>query len=109
MLDRMGFEVVIVETGKQALQEFTSALAEGRPFDLVILDLTIPGEQGGKDVLQLLRQHDPDIKAIVMSGYSNDPVLSEYQKYGFQGVLEKPFDLIQMNEAIFQVLKPDGA
>ncbi len=108
MLERMGFEVEVVETGEQAVNAFTRALNEGRPFDLVILDLTIPGEQGGKDVLQLLRRHDPHIKAIVMSGYSNDPVLSEYQKYGFQGVLEKPFDLIQMNEAVFQVLPPDA-
>ncbi|MDQ7065159.1 MAG: ATP-binding protein [candidate division KSB1 bacterium] len=108
MLMRMGFDVEVVETGEQAVNAFIRALDKGRPFDLVILDLTIPGEQGGKDVLQLLRQYDPKIKAIVMSGYSNDLVLSDYQKYGFQGVLEKPFDLNQMNEAVFQVLQPEA-
>ncbi len=62
---------------------YKKAHDEGQPFDLLILDLTIPGGLGGKEVMKRLLQIDPDVKAVVSSGYANDPVMSSYKDYGF--------------------------
>ena len=80
-------------------------LDKGNPFDLVIMDLTIPGGMGGKATLAKILEMHPEVKAIVASGYSNDPVMSNYADYGFKGVISKPFLVSELNDVIQSVLE----
>jgi CheY-like chemotaxis protein len=79
---------------------------EGRPFDLAILDLTIPGGMGGKEAIRALRERDQEIRAIVSSGYSNDPVMSQCFEYGFDAVLPKPYVVSELLRTIQQLSGP---
>jgi len=91
MLGMLDYEVVTAADGDAALAAHAAAREAGRPFDLTIMDLTIPGGMGGKETMRRLREKDPVIRAIVSSGYSNDPVMAHYQDHGFDGVLPKPY------------------
>ncbi len=104
MLGQMGFEAVYAKDGAAAVDLYRKALQEKRPFVAVIMDLTIPGGMGGKETQKLLKKIDPDVTTIVSSGYSDDPILSEYKAYGFQGVLLKPYRLTEMSEVLGEVL-----
>ncbi|NOY53473.1 MAG: response regulator [Deltaproteobacteria bacterium] len=104
MLSKMGFEVVYAKDGGEAVALFRKGLQEGRPFAAVIMDLTIPGGMGGRETQDCLRRIDPGVKTIVSSGYSDDPILSQYQDYGFQGILLKPYRLAEMSEVLRSVL-----
>jgi PAS domain S-box-containing protein len=90
-----GCEVTAVRDGREALECYRKD-----KFDLVIIDLTIPGGLGGRETIKRLREYDPGVKAVVSSGYANDPVLARYEDYGFCGRLEKPFVL----EDLFRLL-----
>jgi DNA-binding NarL/FixJ family response regulator len=79
-------------------------LAENHPFDAVLLDLTIVGGLGGLDTLRRLRQLDPGVVAVVSSGYSNDPVLANFEAEGFRGILEKPYSADQFVAVLREVL-----
>lgn len=105
MLYRMGYEVELANDGEQAIGLYRQAIATGKPFDAVILDLTVPGAMGGKEAIGRLREIDADVKAIVSSGYSIDPVMSNYEEYGFCGVVEKPYNLQKLGETLNQILK----
>ena len=97
-LQDKGYEVVTVNDGQQALAAYRQ-----KKFSLVILDLTIPGGMGGRETIKLLREYDPGVKAVVSSGYANDPVMGEYEKYGFCGCLNKPYifaEFLQLIERI---------
>jgi CheY-like chemotaxis protein len=100
MLQRLGYEVETVADGAQAVQTYREALEKGRPFDAVILDLTIPGGMGGKETLEEFRQMDPHVRALVSSGYSTDPIMSDLERYGFQGVIPKPYRLEDLGRAV---------
>ena len=80
-------------------------MATGNPFTVTIMDLTIPGGMGGKETVKRLRDIDGSAKVIVFSGYSNDPIFSNYKEYGFDGVLSKPFSIDDFMKTIAQVLK----
>jgi len=73
------------------------------PFDVVIMDLTIPGGMGGKEAARQILVLDPKAKIIVSSGYSDDPVLAKHTKYGFCDVITKPFPLEELYEKIMRV------
>ncbi len=77
----------------------------GQPFDLVILDLTVKGGMGGKDAVKALLKIDPQVKAIVSSGYSNDPVMTDFKTYGFTGALPKPNTKKELIEALKNITK----
>ena len=112
VLRRMGVEPSVVADGAAAIREFNAAREAGRPFDLLILDLTIPGGMGGRRVMEIVRETDPLTPAIVSSGYSNDPVLANYVDYGFQAMVQKPYDVRQFAGVIGQfvgVTKPAPA
>ncbi len=103
-LRRAGFEVVGVADGQEALRQFEAARAEGRGFDLLILDLTIPGGLGGRETIECIRKTDARVPAIVSSGYSRDPVMANYASYGFQAMVPKPYEISQLTAAIEKLL-----
>ena len=102
-LELSGFEVDCAFDGEQAIERLGQALEQGRRFDLAILDLTVPGGLGGKETIKRLRELDPELKAIVVSGYSNDPVMANFDSYGFDGCVRKPFQLDELARTVSQV------
>jgi PAS domain S-box-containing protein len=99
MLARLGLECVEAEDGRQALQAYREAL-HSAPFNCVLLDLTVPGGMGGEETLKELLKIDPNVIAIVSSGYANEGILANYQSYGFRGRLTKPFGQEELKEAL---------
>ena len=108
MLEHIGYTVNGVGDGQEALTLYKEAGENGEPYDMVILDLTIPGGMGGRETLEKLREIDPDVKAIVSSGYSNDPIMSNFQDYGFKNVITKPFNLEQLSKVLHEVMNGNG-
>jgi len=105
MLEIAGYEVTVAGTGEEAIELYKETLEAGSSFDAVILDLTIPGGMGGKEAVKELISIDPQVRAIVASGYSNDPVLAEFKKFGFKGAMVKPFDTEKLKKVINRVLE----
>ena len=83
---------------------FKEAQESEKPYDAVILDLTIPGGMGGKECVSKLLEIDPEAKAIVSSGYSDDPVLANFQEYSFKGMMPKPFNSQSLSKVLHEVL-----
>lgn len=104
MLHFLGYEVGFSEDGNEAIARYREARESGRPFDLVIMDLTIPGELGGREAIQKLIEIDPDVKALVSSGYSDDPIMADYAKYGFKGMLAKPYKMEELSKVLQKVI-----
>ena len=98
MLEYIGYNVDFAEDGFEAIEKYKTAFESGRPFDVVIMDLTIPGGMGGKEAIKRLIEIDPNVKAIVSSGYPNDPLMSEFSKYDFAGVFLKPYQIADLSE-----------
>jgi CheY-like chemotaxis protein len=94
---------VCTPDGDSFLAVHAAAKAEERPFDLAVLDLTIPGGMGGKEAIRRLREHDQVLRAIVSSGYSNDPVMSQCTDYGFDAVLPKPYQVKELIQLVQQL------
>ncbi|MBN2126510.1 MAG: GAF domain-containing protein [Deltaproteobacteria bacterium] len=107
MLAHLGYDVAFAEDGNQALDIYMRAQKEGRGFDAVILDLTIPGGLGGEATVKKLLQLDPRVKAIATSGYSHDPVMTNYWEFGFKEVVAKPYQLQRLAEILRRVIRPD--
>jgi CheY-like chemotaxis protein len=105
VLEFLGYEASLAKDGQSMFEIFNRANAEGKPFDVVILDLTIPGGPGGKEVVKELMKIDPAIKVIAASGYSNDPVMANYKAYGFNGILPKPFTIKDVGFVLKKVLE----
>ena len=104
MLMDLGHSSDCVYGGQEALEQYANAMASGSPYDLVIMDLTIPNGMGGKDAIAELLKIDPGAKVIVSSGYSNDPVMSDYRNHGFRYVLPKPYRMREFETAINQAM-----
>ena len=107
MLNHLGLSVDAVEHGQAAVDAYAAALEQGRPYDLVILDLTVPGGMGGAEALTCLRAVDPRVRAVGSSGYSDDPILADHAKHGFVGVIPKPYT-VAMVSAVLQDLLPSA-
>jgi two-component system, cell cycle sensor histidine kinase and response regulator CckA len=105
ILARFGIGCDITSNGEEAIKRYLEAKANGASYDAVILDLTIPDGMGGRETVKKLLEADPGAVAIVSSGYSNDPVMSDYGKYGFRGVLPKPFDVTTLLESLSNAVK----
>jgi signal transduction histidine kinase/CheY-like chemotaxis protein len=106
LLQRLGLETTAVGDGAEAVRVFSEARNASRPFDLVILDLTIPGGMGGKETIAMIRQMDAAVPAIVSSGYSSDLVLADFRRYGFQAMVAKPYEISQLTGTVKQLLAP---
>lgn len=104
MLSRSGYESESAKDGAEAIELYKRAIDSGMPFDAVILDLTIKGGTGGKEVIKQLIKINPDIKAIVSSGYPNDPVMTNFRAYGFIGALPKPYPIKDLSDMLNQIL-----
>lgn len=107
LLKRFGFEVVCVSDGAETVRAYAEARAAGQPFTLVIMDLTVPGGMGGREAIAQLRAMDPNVKAIVSSGYSSDPVLANYRAHGFCGVVAKPYEIDDLARVLREALAGD--
>ncbi len=104
-LAMLGHESFAVVDGEQAINRYQELQDQGRPVDLVIMDLTIPGGMGGREAAQRLLALDPKAKIIVASGYSNDPVMATYREYGFKSAIAKPYNLAELSAIIDSVLR----
>jgi len=104
LLESLGYTVECVQDGTEAVAVYQRAQAAGQPFDVVILDYTIPGGMGGLETLAHLRAIDPQVTALISSGYANNPVMADWAYYGFSGVVAKPYIIAQLQEALHHVL-----
>ncbi|MBZ0158473.1 MAG: PAS domain S-box protein [Alphaproteobacteria bacterium] len=104
ILQSVGYIVEVAEEGAAAIDLYRNARESGNPFDVVIMDLTIPGAMGGREAMQKLREIDPQVKAIVSSGYSHDPVMANYREYGFREVILKPYTAKELSDAVHKVV-----
>jgi PAS domain S-box-containing protein len=104
MLGRLGYDAEVAADGRQAIEMYKRAMDERRVFDVVVMDLTVPGGLGGKEAIGELRRLDPSVKAIVSSGYAEDPVMAQFERFGFSGVVPKPFGSAELSHALQLVL-----
>ncbi len=104
MLAFLGYETMHVIDGEAAIQVYKQHFEQGEPFAAVIMDLTIPGGMGGREAVVEVLAINPQAKVLVSSGYSNDPIMTNFKEYGFCGLIEKPFDMHTIQKAIEAVL-----
>ncbi len=109
MLKRLGYTVRTATDGLNAINLYQEARHLSEPFDIVMMDLTIAGGMGGRETVQKLLEIDPAAKVIVSSGYSNDPVMADYQEYGFSGILPKPYKIEEVNQILHDLLDKQEA
>lgn len=108
MLKSIGYDVELAKDGSEAIETYKHATAAGCPFDVLIMDLTIPGSMGGKEAVKILKEFDPQVKAIVSSGYANDPVMADYQKFGFTEVIAKPYKIAELSKVLHRTINHHG-
>jgi two-component system cell cycle sensor histidine kinase/response regulator CckA len=104
MLKYLGYESETAANGSQALEMYKQAQQADASFDAVILDLTVPGEMGGAEAADKLHKIDPNVRCIVSSGYSTDPIMAEYKEHGFAAVIAKPYQIAELNEVLSRVI-----
>jgi PAS domain S-box-containing protein len=104
MLSFVGYQTELACDGLEAIELYKKAREAGQPFDAVIMDLTIPGGMGGKQAIGKLLEIDPEVKAVVSSGYGNDPIMSDFRQYGFSGFLPKPYKIEELSKALHKVI-----
>ena len=105
MLRSAGCRVEFAADGGRAVELYRKAMDEGDPFDAVVLDLTVPGGMGGRETIEKLVEMDPDVKAVVSSGYSDDAVMSDHEAYGFCGIVPKPYLAEDLCNAVFSAIR----
>jgi CheY-like chemotaxis protein len=103
MLTLMGHDVVLAADGEEAISIYREALMAGKGFEAVIMDLTIPGGMGGLEAMKHLLVIDPEVKAIVSSGYSGEMVMDDYRKWGFKGKVPKPYTIKELSEVLHDI------
>jgi len=108
VLKRLGYDVESAQNDTKGIKLYEKALKGKRPFDVVIMDLTIPGGMGGKAAIKELKSIDPDVKVIISSGYSNDPIMSRFKQYGFSGVVTKPYQIEDLAKTIHRIMTGGG-
>lgn len=109
ILSHLGYEPTLAREGNEAIEEYQRALNEGNPFDAVILDLTVVEGMGGKECIRELKKIDPDVRAIVSSGYSNDPIMSSSRKFGFSAFIAKPYNIQTLSTVLKKIIQEKNA
>lgn len=104
ILSYLGYEVSFSKDGAKAIEIYKDAMESGEPFDAVILDLTVRGGMGGKEAIRKLMEIDPHVTGIVSSGYSDDSVMTDFEKYGFKGVVAKPYSVNEVSVVLDEVI-----
>jgi len=104
LLKKLGYDPTITITGEETLEAYKQARDNGTPFDVIILDLTVPGGMGGREVISAIRESDQDVKVLVSSGDLSDPAVVSFADFGFSGVLTKPYNKMGLDHAIKSVL-----
>jgi PAS domain S-box-containing protein len=104
VLTNLGYTVACTRDGAEAVAAYQHALATNQPFAAVILDITVPGGLGGKEAMEHLRVLDPQVKALISSGYANDPIMANFSEYGFSGVVTKPYTVERLQQALQDIL-----
>ncbi len=105
ILKNLGYIGEFASNSAEAVKLYKEARKSNKSFDIVILDLTIPGGMGGEKTLDELIEIDPNVKVLASSGYSNSPIMSDFEKYHFKGALAKPYTLDEMKKAIALILE----
>lgn len=105
VLKFLNYEVMFARDGLAALDLYKKEKSSGTPFDIVILDLSVPSGMGGKETIEQLRTFDPFVKAVISSGYTNDPVVENFSQYGFLGRLTKPYKITDLKNLLEQLMK----
>ncbi len=103
MLLTLGYEAKFARDGGEAIELFSQAQGSAEPFAAVILDLTVPGGMGGREAMAKLLKIDPQVKAMVSSGYFDDPIMADFQKYGFAGVIAKPYKVAELGKVLNKI------
>jgi CheY-like chemotaxis protein len=104
MLKSMGYEVETAKEGGEAVEHYMRVKGTDRAFNAVITDLTVPEGMGGKECVRRLKEFDPQVKAIVSSGYSYDPVMANFRQFGFSGVIPKPYVMEELARVLEEVV-----
>ncbi len=108
MLEYMGYTVITANNGEEALATYAQKLSNGTPVSAVIMDLTIPGGMGGKEAVQKILEIDQQARVIVASGYSSDPIMADFEAYGFKAALNKPFTMKDLRHTLKTFLEKEG-
>jgi two-component system, cell cycle sensor histidine kinase and response regulator CckA len=108
MLIHLGYEVATAQCHQEALDIYGKAKEDGRPFSLVVIDLTLRGDEGGETAIRRWLAIHPEVKAVISSGYNRDPVIEEYWKYGFAGALTKPYTLVELEKELAKIIAKDN-
>jgi CheY-like chemotaxis protein len=104
MLSHFGYEVAVAKDGSEAIALYKHARESGRPFDVVLMDLTIPGGMGGKEAIKKILEVDPQAKAVVASGYSTDPIIADFTSYGFCERIAKPYKSEELHTLLHRII-----
>jgi len=109
MLTRLGCSPTFAQNGDEAVHLYRKAMETGHPFDVTILDLTVPGGMGGREAVARLQEMDQEVRALVSSGYPNDPVMEDPAAYGFKGIITKPYAFEDLSVVLYSLLgSPDS-
>jgi CheY-like chemotaxis protein len=106
-LGKMGYEVSLAADGERALELYDQAQKEPRPFDVVLLDLTVRGGMGGAETIKRLRERNANVRAVLMTGYSNEPHFREFARHGFKAAMAKPFSANVLRAALDEVMRSE--
>ena len=105
VLTFLGYEVMFAREGAAAIELYKKEKAAGAPFDVVILDLSVPEGMGGKDAVGLLKAFDPEVKAVISSGYAQDPAVQDFSRFGFSGKLIKPYKIHDLKNILETLIR----
>ena len=104
MIRHLGYQADFTKNGAETIDLYQQAQKNNKPFDVIIMDLTIPGSIGGREALKKLVQIDPEVKAVVSSGYSTDPVMANFRQYGFCDYITKPYLIEELSRVLHKVI-----
>ena len=102
----LGYEVMFARDGVAAIDLYNQERTKGSPFDLVILDLSVPDGMGGKEAFEKLHALDPNAKIVISSGFTNDPMLTDFASFGLNGVLAKPYRITEIKTLLEKMIPP---